>query len=467
MKWMVAMSNEKNLLATYFDDILDSLNDGIYISDANGRTLRVNKMYEQLTGLSKDEIGDRLVTDLQREGKFDKILNPEIVRTRTHKTMVQTTKAGRTVVLDGYPILDNNQKVVLVVTFVRDITKLCQLRDQLSQQQELIERYQEQVTYSAKQTNQPSLIYQSLEMQKLLKSLDMIAATDATALLLGETGVGKGVIARRIHDRSPRSHKPFFKIDCTTIPDNLVESELFGFEPGSFSGANAKGKLGLVEMAHKGTLFLDEIGELPLAMQSKLLRVLQDQEVLRVGSTKVRKVDVRFIAATNRNLDNEVKEGTFRRDLFYRLSVATLTVPPLRERKADILLLAQTFLDRYNTKYKKNVHLSQSVCRGLENYRWPGNIRELENLIQSLVVTQNKELIEPQDLPTSMLPAVNAADNKSLTEIMDDFEKEVLRKALETHGSITTVAKHFQVDRVTIYRKIKKHQLTDFAAFLQ
>ena len=455
------MSNRQNLIATYFDDIIDIISDGIYISDGEGRTLKVNKMYEQLTGLKQTEIADRLVTDLQREGKFNVVLNPEIVRTGEHKTQVQTTKVGRTVVLDGYPVFDNKKRVALVVTFVRDITKLCQLKDQLTYQQELIEQYQEQVHYSTKQVNKATVIYRSQAMEKVIQSLDMIAKTDATILLLGETGVGKGVIARRIHEQSPRSHQPFFKIDCTTIPDNLVESELFGFEPGAFSGANTKGKLGLVEMANKGTLFLDEIGELPLAMQSKLLRVLQDQEVLRVGSTQVRKVDVRFIAATNRNLAEAVKEGTFRSDLYYRLSVAVLTIPPLRERQEDILLLAQHFLTRFNSKYKKNMELSAAAAKALTHYQWPGNVREMENFIQSLVVTRNKQLIEPEDLPLSMLPAVNETEDKSLGEIMDGFEKELLRKALAAHGSIAAVAKHFQVDRVTIYRKLKKYQLSD------
>ncbi len=455
------MDNKRKLIGAYFDDILDIINDGVYITDCDGRTIRVNKMYEQLTGLSQSEIGDRRVADLQREGIFDVILNPEIVRTGEHMTQVQTTKVGRKVVLDGYPVFDSHNKVALVVTFVRDITKLCQLREQITYQQEMIEQYQEQVQYSTKLISQPTIIFQSKEMQKLVSSIDSIAKTDATVLLLGETGVGKGVIARRVHEQSQRSNQPFFKIDCTTIPANLVESELFGFEAGSFSGANSKGKLGLVEMAHKGTLFLDEIGELPLVMQSKLLRVLQDQEVMRIGSTKVRKVDVRFIAATNRNLAEAVKEGSFRSDLYYRLLVAVLNIPPLRDRKDDILLLARHFLERFNTKYRKNVALSKDVSKVLEQYHWPGNIRELENFIQSLIVTQSKQLIELEDIPVAMLPAIADTDNKSLGEIMDGIEQELLRKALAVHGSIAAVAKFYKVDRVTIYRKLKKHCLAD------
>ena len=301
---------------------------------------------------------------------------------------------------------------------------------------------------------------ESQEMILLMNSLKMIAKTDATVLLLGETGVGKDVIARKIHESSLRYNQPFFKVDCTSIPQNLVESELFGYEAGAFSGANTKGKPGFFEMADGGTLFLDEVGELPFPIQAKLLRVLQDQEIIRVGSTKVKKVDARFIAATNRNLEEAVKEGTFRSDLFYRLRVAVLEIPPLRQRVMDILPLANCFIETFNTKYKKNVTLSQDVEKVFENYQWPGNIREIENLIQSLVVTRDKELIEVADLPNNMVPsAVHVLDNKSLNDIMADIEKEILQKAFQSYGSIAEVAKVFKVNRTTIFRKLKKYSL--------
>jgi PAS domain S-box-containing protein len=455
----MSMTSKTKGLEAYVDDILDVLSDGIYISDCEGRTLKVNKMYEQLTGLNEKELSGRLVTDLQKNGVFDVVLNPEIVKTGQAKTTVQVTKVGRTVVLNGYPVMDDQGKVVLVVTFVRDVTVLYQIKEQLAQQQELIERYQSQVQFVPKDGTASSLVYRSKEMQTLLNSLQIIAKTDATTLLLGETGSGKGVIARKLHELSTRNTKPFFKIDCTTIPENLFESELFGFEAGAFSGANAKGKPGLVEMAHGGTLFLDEIGELPLALQGKLLRVLQDQEVMRLGSTKVRKVDVRFIAATNRDLEDGVRRGTFRSDLYYRLRVAVLHIPALRERSQDILPLADCFLERFNAKYKKRMILSEEVRRTLENYEWPGNIREMENFIQSLIVTRDKDLIEITDLPANMLNVMAIGDDRSLNDILCDIERELLKKALNIHGSIAVVAKHLKVDRVTIYRKLKKYSL--------
>jgi PAS domain S-box-containing protein len=454
---------------SYFDEIMNVLSDGIYISDSSGMTLKVNSMYEKLTGLKREEMEGILVTDLINQGKYDVILNPEIVKTGEPKTAVQTTKLGRKVILNGYPVFDKEGRVALVVTFVRDVTVLSQLKVQIDSQQELINKLHLGVQHLSKKIS--PLIVHCGKMLALLKMLDNIANTDATVLLLGETGVGKDLLARRIHENSQRRDGSFFKVDCTTIPENLIESELFGYEPGAFSGAGTRGKPGLVEMAANGTLFLDEIGELPYSMQGKLLRVLQDQEIMRVGSTRAKKVDVRIIAATNRNLEEAVRLGTFRVDLFYRLRVAVIDVPPLRERREDIPYLVRYFLDKYNNKYKKKIVFSTGIEEIFQNYKWPGNVREMEHLVQSLVVTIDKEILEEADLPQNMLAqedqnsiilrpwAVNPG-NRSLDEIMNEIEKVLLHKAIEVHGAISEVAKIFKVDRTTIYRKLKKHSLS-------
>lgn len=443
----------------YLDSILDVLSVGVYISDRTGMTLKINSAYEKLTGLKRKELMGHYVMDLVREGQYDVVLNPGIVKTGKPKTQVQITKVGRQVVLEGYPVFDDYGKVALVVTFVRDVTSLTQMKEQLAYYEELIARYNE-VQCFKKPDYSTKIIAESKAIQRLLNMLDVIAVTDATVLLLGETGVGKDVLARKIHEKSLRSNHPFFKIDCASIPTNLVESELFGYEAGAFSGANIKGKPGFLEMAHKGTLFLDEIGELPLPMQGKLLRVLQDQEIIRVGSTRIKKVDVRFIAATNRDLEAAVRDGSFRSDLFYRLQVAVLKVPPLRERKEDILPLVRNFLQAFNTKYRKEITLAKEVEDAFQNYSWPGNIRELENLIQSLIITNQKDNIDIGDLPNYMFPSPVSNDNGlSLNEILANIERELLKKALDTHDSILEVAKYFKVDRTTIFRKIKKYGL--------
>lgn len=454
---------------SYFDKIMDVLSDGIYISDSSGMTLRVNSMYEKLTGLKREEMEGKLVNDLKSQGKYNVILNPDIVKTGEPKMAVQITRLGRKVILNGYPVFDKEGKVALVVTFVRDVTVLSQLKMQIASQQEIIDKLHRGVQHLSKKTS--PLIINCEKMLALLKMLDNIAKTDATVLLLGETGVGKDLLARRIHENSQRCNCSFFKVDCTSIPANLIESELFGYEPGAFSGASTKGKPGLVEIAANGTLFLDEIGELPYPMQGKLLRVLQDQEIMRLGSTRVKKVDVRFIAATNRDLEEAVRLGTFRIDLFYRLRVAVIDIPPLRERRKDIPYLVKYFLEKYNNKYKRKILLSTGVEEIFQNYKWPGNVREMEHLIQSLVITKDKEILEEADLPQNMLeqeennsiifrPLEVNLGNRSLEEIMNNIEKELLRKAIEVHGTISEVAKKFKVDRTTIFRKLKKHSLS-------
>ncbi len=446
-------------LAAYWESIMDVLNDGIYISDRTGKTIWVNRMYEQLTGLKREDMIGRLVADLVEEGKFDVVLNPAIVETGKPKTLIQRTKMGKTVILNGYPIFDSAGTVALVVTFVRDITSLSRIKEQLAYQQELLERMSGGQFCSMSESTGSLFIFESARIRDVMGRVESIAGTDVTVLLLGETGVGKDIVARRIHEQGLRADQAFFKVDCAAIPPNLVESELFGYDPGAFSGASSKGRPGFFEMAHKGTLFLDEIGELSPAMQSKLLRILQDQEIIRIGSTRVKKVDIRFIAATNRNLEEAVREGTFRRDLYYRLQVAVVQIPPLRERKDDILPLARHFLNVFNAKYRKKLMLTPGSESVLHEYHWPGNVRELENLIHGLVIMLQKEWIEAADLPPNMTPAPRGDQDGSLYEMMSNMEKELLRKAIETYGTVAGAAEHLKVDRTTIFRKLKKYSL--------
>ncbi len=472
----------------YCERILDLLSDGVYISDRSGRTLAVNQMYERLTGLKKADLVGQHVDILVQRG-FDTVINPQIVETGRPATSVQTDSRGNKRVLNGFPILNADGQVELVVTFVRDVTLMAQLKDQIADQRQLIAQYQSNVQYiSEKCVQKYPLVIASPATAALLATLEKVAATDATILLQGETGVGKDVFAHRIHQISPRSKRPFFKVDCPTIPENLIESELFGYDPGAFSGASAKGKLGFFEMADKGTLFLDEIGELPFSMQAKLLRVLQDGEIMRVGATRVRKVDVRIVAATNRDLESEVRQGRFRSDLFYRLRVAVVTIPPLRDRPEDIRPLTRHFLERFNIRYKKCIRLSPTTEQILQDYRWPGNVRELENLIQSLVVSSESDTIEPRHLPSAMLDTLCGASRqaalgvaekigagelsgrscnlyqalggeaRSLKEMVAEIEAAILEDALQTCGSVSEVARRLKVDRSTLFRKLRRRR---------
>jgi len=465
---MTIAENPHGLVEKRIESILDVLSDGIYISDRVGYTLKVNRMYEKLIGLKKEDLIGRRVQDLVKEGVFDVVLNPQIVKTGQPATSVQTTKKGQKLILNGHPIFDEEGEVVLVVTFVRDVTVMSQLREQIVSQKKLLEQLRTNVQYINAESIQrfPMNGFKSREMAHLGKLIEKIAATDATVLILGETGVGKEFFARSIHRASPRGENTFFKLDCTTIPENLIESELFGYVAGAFSGASIKGKAGLCEMADQGTLLLDEIGELPLSMQGKLLRLMQDQEITPVGSTRVKKVNVRIIAATNRDLEKEIEQGRFRSDLYYRLRVAVLSIPPLRERREDIMPLANYFLEKYATKYRKERRFGPEIEGIFTGHHWPGNIREMENLIESVVVTCDRPVVETADFGSCMLTesydrkrnlfeTLDTRD-KSLKEIVRDLEREILNGALEIHGSMAKVAELLKIDRSTIFRKLKR-----------
>ena len=408
------------------------------------------------------------VMEFVKRGRLDVVLNPEVMRTGQPATRVQTVSDGRKLILEANPVFDAQGKLVLCITFLRDVTMLSEMREQMSVQKELLEAFQQLSTAGDAQelSRKTPKLFTSSAMIKLYGEVNTIAETDATVLLLGETGVGKDVIARRIHALSLRKNKTFIKVDCGSIPENLIETELFGYAAGTFSGASKTGKIGLIEAAAGGTLFLDEIGELPMPMQTRLLRFLQDWEIMRVGSTTPKQIDVRIVAATNKNLERAIARGEFRSDLYYRLKVAVIAIPPLRDRQADILPLARMFLRFYGSKYHRQLTFSEEAESLLLDYKWPGNIRELENLVQGLAVTSKDSVIRASDVPISGVakPAASARrdgldfelDGKTYKEIMKDLENKVLSAAMERYGSITEVARHFQVDRSTIFRKVKE-----------
>ncbi|MBE6441630.1 MAG: PAS domain-containing protein [Desulfovibrio desulfuricans] len=459
------MARYSELLSRNVESILDALPEGVFISDAAGVSLRVNRMYEQLTGLTQGQIEGRNVRDLVHEGTFDCILNPEIVRTGRPTTHVQQLKNGKKLVLMGFPVFDATGELRLVVTFARDVTLLASLQDQVAGQCKLIDQINDQLAYVAqgdKKSREP--VYASRAMGEVTSLLRRFADTDATVLILGETGAGKDVFARFTHALSSRRDKILLKVDCGGISESLTESELFGYMPGAFTGASSKGKAGYFEIADGSTIFLDEVGELPLSMQTRLLRVLQDGEIMRVGASSPRKVDVRIIAATNRNLAESVEKGTFRRDLFYRLNVATVRIPPLRERREDVRVLAEHFLAQYTAKYHKVMAFMDVTLDMMAAYAWPGNVRELQNLVHSMVITLNGPLISPRDLPAQISGARHDASpyseeilnaGRPLREIMAEVERDFLLRAIEAHGSVQRVAELFHINRSTIFRKLQ------------
>jgi PAS domain S-box-containing protein len=453
-------------LGLYVEHILEALDDGIYVTDKVGTTLYVNTMYEKLTGLDCKELLGQNVRILRKKGVFDIIVNPLVVEKQKPVTHVQVLHSGKRVVLRGFPVFDSKNELALVITLVRDVTLIGQMREQILQQKKLISIYHNQIEHLSSGSQVTASSYESPQIKELSDLIKRVASTDATILLLGETGVGKDWYARMAHENSPRKDEVFLKVDCGSISENLIESELFGYAPGAFTGANRQGKIGHFEIAHKGTIFLDEIGELPLTMQAKLLRVLQDQEVMRVGSSIPKKVDVRIIAATNRNLEAEVANGNFRIDLFYRLRVAVVDIPPLREVREMIPGLVNHFLERFRVKYKKDIVCHDETMNIFMAYRWPGNIRELENTIQSLVVTCEGDEILPDDLAPCMQAAsyalmhkpvgeLSGGSGRSLKDIMADFEKQVIQQALERYGSVNDASAMLGINRTTLFRKMR------------
>ena len=319
-----------------------------------------------------------------------------------------------------------------------------------------------------KDINLEEYVFESPEIKKVLHTAFKVANYNCTVLITGESGVGKEIIATIIHKSSDRNYKPSIKINCGSIPKNLLEAELFGYERGAFTGADKKGKIGFFEIANKGTLFLDEIGELPLDLQVKLLRAIQEKEIYRVGGINPIHVDVRIIAATNKNLYEMVKEGKFREDLYYRLNVFPIEIPPLRDRKADIIPLTKHFINKYNQKFNLNKSIDQNTLEYLMEYSWPGNIRELENLIQRLLISTDNNVIsmvdaarylELKDISLSQKISLKKIDDRSLQEILNEKEYEILKAAKEKYKTTRQIAKALKMSQTTLIRRLKKHNL--------
>ncbi|PLR87213.1 sigma-54 interaction domain-containing protein [Bacillus sp. V33-4] len=446
--------------------IFDTSYDVIYVSDADGNTLRVSSACEKLWGKKQADLVGRNVLELEAEG----IYKPSITRLVLEKgekiSTIQVTKTGRRLMVVGTPIKDENGKIVRVVNASRDITEVSKLNAEIDEMKQLINGYKLELMELRKETTQQKqIIFNSRDMEKVFDLAERVAQVDSTVLILGESGVGKEVIANYIHRSSNRDDKPFIKINCGAIPEDLLESELFGYEKGAFTGANREGKMGLFEAANEGSLFLDEIGEMSLQLQVKLLRVLQEQEVMRIGGTKSIGVNVRIITATNKNLKEEIKKGKFREDLYYRLNVVPLLIPPLRKRREDILPLVIHFVDYFNRKYNKNKTFAPALMDSLQQYDWPGNVRELQNIVERLVVISDESVVTPVYFSEIMVPRsinqdkVQVLDILPLKECTELAEIQLLKLAKERFNSTVKIAKALNVNQSTISRKIRKIEL--------
>lgn len=444
------------------DATIENSYDGIYITDQKGITLYTNSAIERITGIPKEYYLGKSVDQLIKRGILNSSVTHKVVKQRRTVSVVQENYAGKETLITGSPVFNNEGDVEQVVTNIRDLSDLNELMRELMKVNELNHHYKQEIEKLRKITSHDGVVFVSEKMKMIYEVADRISDIDVTVLILGETGVGKDVLARHIFSTSVRSKKgEFIKINCGAIPEDLLESELFGYEGGAFTGANQKGKQGMFELAEGGVLFLDEIGELPLQLQVKLLRAIQDREIQRIGGTKPKKIDVRIIAATNRNLVEMVKTGDFREDLYYRLNVIPITIPPLRERRDDILALLDLFLAKANEQYHFNKTLELSLKEYFYQHNWPGNVRELINIVERLVVLTDKSLLSISDLPVEYKPTHQYQISKTMTlkECVEKAEREVLERAVKTYQTTYEMAEALDSSQATIVRKLKKYKL--------
>ncbi|MDQ0162145.1 sigma-54 interaction domain-containing protein [Aeribacillus alveayuensis] len=454
---------EAHRLNRELDAIIENSYDGIYITNKEGVTIKTNSAIERITGIPKEYYIGKKVDYLQKRGILQDSVTEKVLEKKRTVSLVQLNYLGRETLLTGNPIFNEKGDIEGVVTNIRDLSELNELQEALRKANELNETYKKEIDrLKRNRDNGHDVVVKSKKMKLIYDTATRIVNVDATVLILGETGVGKDVLARYIYHNSERRFKgKFVKVNCGAIPPELLESELFGYEGGAFTGASAKGKKGLFEMAEKGVLFLDEVGELPINLQVKLLRVIQEREIQRVGGTQTKKIDVRIIAATNRDLKEMVKRGQFREDLFYRLNVVPIHIPPLRDRKEDILPLVELFLQNVNKKYGKQKKMDPELKNFFYHYHWPGNIRELSNLIERIVLVNRDPLLKIHHLPTEYQNGKTGHTNiQTLKEAVEQAEKNILIAASKKCKTTYEMAEALQTSQPTIVRKLKKYNIT-------
>lgn len=458
------MANGKNALSVLSIDelipILDSISDAIFIDDAQGYTIWINKASEELYKIKRKDIIGKHVSFLEQEGIFTPSVARIVMEQKKEVSTIHENKDGKRLLTTGIPIMDADNNMSKIITTTHDITELINLQNELESVQNTLSGLKAQGDYSDIVANSPSM-YNVIQLTRRLSNID------STVLITGESGVGKGVIAKLLHENGSRKSHPFVKVNCGAIPENLIESELFGYESGAFTGSRKDGKKGLFETAEKGTIFLDEISELPLNLQVKLLQVIQEREITKVGGVDSIPIDVRIISATNTDLMALVHEGKFREDLYYRLNVVPISIPPLRERPEDIIPMIRIFLNQYNKKLKEHKEIDSKTIAILMKYTWPGNVRELQNIIERLVITTKGTMILPENLPsfihetTSGIDIASTAVVKSLKKALDHAEREILLKTQEKYITTRAMAKALGVSQPTVVRKLQKHHIAD------
>lgn len=458
---------KEDISDNFFKNILDNSFDEIFVADKNGVAIYCNQSFEKHYGVKRDELIGKNINYVVDNNYVDILLFDKVIKEKKTITYKQKTITGRTILNTSSPILDKKGNIKYVLENCRDITENEILYNSLKHTKSQLEK--EIFINSDKERKKVNFKdFKNQNIKEIIKKACRFSTNDVNILITGNSGTGKTALAKFIHERSSRSDKPFVSVNCATIPENLIESELFGYKKGAFTGALNSGKKGLVENAEGGTLFLDEISEIPINLQSKLLELIQEKQYFPIGDTEKRTANVRIITATNRDLEVQVREKVFRQDLFYRLNVVHIHMPPLSERKDDLEILTNRFLNFFNTKYNLDVLLPQNVYNYLEEYSFPGNIRELEYLIEYLVLNAQNGKIKLSDLPNNILnedikneESINfiydTTNSPSLKKLMDDAEKQIIESYYKKFKSSYKLANALNISQSTANRLINKH----------
>ncbi|MEG2787946.1 MAG: sigma 54-interacting transcriptional regulator [Romboutsia sp.] len=452
----------------FYKQAIDSSYDGILMTDGEGNIIYVNSQYEDITGLKKNDIMNKNLSTLLNNKTINKAISLEVLKTGKSTSTTHRYITGKSAISSAMPIFDDNKKIIGVINNTRDIEDLARLKEEIKVHIAKEKKANQEINHLKNLINKKEdYIFISKAMKNTEKLASKVAKFDSTVMIYGESGTGKEVLSKYIHSLSPRKDNIFIKVNCAAIPKELFESELFGYEKGAFTGASSNGKIGFFELANGGTLFLDEIGELELSVQSKLLRAIQEKEITRVGGKNRIKLDIRVIAATNRNLEMEVENKKFRQDLYFRLNVFPITIPPLRERYEDIEVFINHFINKLNNKYKTHKLISKEALDYLLRYDYPGNIRELENLVEYLFILSERT-IEVEMIPGKILSHIMISDYKSgsnlikkekLNYLMNLYEKTIIEDTIIKYNTLEEASKVLGIHYSTLSRKMNKYEL--------
>ena len=443
--------------------IFEAMADGVWVCDTTPRLLWINSACERLNNISREDVCGRRVDELLEIGNFDKDVTSLVLREKRPVAINQKVRSGRTLLVNGVPVFDQSGEIAYVVGSERDLTDLNLLREEVDKNQALSERLNsELLALKLRDLKHNEIVANSDAMARVLDTALRVASFDATVLLTGPSGSGKSTIARLLHEGSRRRDKPFLSLNCGAVPSSLIEAELFGYAGGAFTGASKGGKLGLLEAAHGGTLLLDEIDAFPMEAQVKLLTFLDTQSFIRVGDTKVRDVDVRLVAATNKDMQQAVADGLFREDLLFRLNVVPVELPPLAARRADIPPIVRIQLEQLAEKYRIERRIASDALDLLCHYDYPGNVRELQNILERSYVLCRSDEIAIGDLPREVREHFadgTTADAATLRQALAEVEKRWLARACRAHCRQADVAADLGVSQPTVARLLRKHGL--------